>query len=83
MIRTQIYLDDNLLTNLRIGAKLNKTTVSGYLRDLLREKIKTNSQVKSKNAFSELIKIANSFPKTKKKTNLSENIDKYLPENLR
>jgi hypothetical protein len=83
MIRTQIYLDDNLLTNLRIGAKLNKTTVSGYLRDLLRNKIKTDIKAKPKKTLLDLIKFADKQKKPKKLINLSGNMDKYLPENLR
>lgn len=79
MIRTQIYFDQNLYTNLQIGARLNKTTVSEYIRSLLKEQIKTNSRIKSKKSLSDLAKQA---PKLGK-SNIIKNFNKYLPKEWR
>lgn len=82
MIRTQIYLDDNLITNLRIGAKYNKTTVSEYVRQLLNEKISPISipATKKVSPLLKLAKLASKDPKPRRLINYSGNIDKYLPQ---
>lgn len=74
-------MDDNLITNLRIGAKYNKTTVSEYIRQLLNEKISAVSIPKNKkiNPLLELAKLASKDKTKGKPTDISRNFDKYLP----
>ncbi|MFA6518071.1 MAG: hypothetical protein WCV93_00255 [Candidatus Shapirobacteria bacterium] len=85
MTRTQIYLDQNLAASLRTGAKLNKITVSAYIRQLLNAKPRLDSGAKIKNTdpLILLARMAVRRPVSKRSINISENIDKYLPENLR
>lgn len=75
------------MTNLRIGAEINRISVSEYIRRLLNnktEKDKFNRTMnKKKNPLWELVKIAENDPKPKKLINISGNVDKYLPEELR
>ncbi|MFA6250110.1 MAG: CopG family transcriptional regulator [Candidatus Shapirobacteria bacterium] len=83
MNRTQIYLDDDLATNLRTGAKLKKISVSRYIRQLLTEKLASQAKTKSENPLIVLASLANKQSKTKNKTNVAGNLDKYLPKEWR
>jgi hypothetical protein len=83
MVRTQIYFDENLFDNLRIGAKLNKSTVSAYIRKLLHEKISCDTKIGAKKTLLDLGKSAKKYKKLKKRINVSGNMDKYQPEEWR
>ena len=78
MTRTQIYFDQDLFSRLKTCAKLNKTTVSGYIRQLLNEKTNPNLAVKKKS----LLDLAKSAKKLGK-SNMAKDFDKYLPPELR
>ena len=59
--------------------------MSEYIRQLLSDKITADPNIKKKkiNPLLELTKLANEDPTPKKLINISGNIDKYLPKNLR
>lgn len=84
MIRTQIYFDKALYNNLKYCAKKRGISMSEYIRQLLSEKISFDPIKKKKmDPLMELSKLADKDPTPKKLINISGNIDKYLPKNLR
>lgn len=85
MIRTQIYFDKDLYTNLKYCSQSRGISMSEYIRQLLADKIIFDSNVakKSVNPLLKIAKLADKDPIPKKLENISGNVDKYLPKNLR
>lgn len=86
MTRTQIYFDQDLYTNLKIGATNRGISVSEYIRQLLSEKISFDPLTKKKKSKNPLLELARLGEKDKtpgKKTDVARNFDKYLPKEWR
>ena len=77
IIRTQVYLTEELYRNIEIVAKREKKTKAQVIRDSLDEGLADKKD--AQNAGKILLKIASKAVKGGEK-NLSENIDKYLYE---
>lgn len=78
MTRTQIYLDPDLYTNLKIGASLNKVTVSGYIRSLLATTLVCETKHRKAPTLSTLARSARRLGKS----NIAKDFDSYLPSDL-
>lgn len=76
MIRTQVYLPDELYQNIRLLAKREEKSAAELIRELLKRGLKNETKyISTGRAFLEIAKIKAKGPK-----DLSENIDKYLYE---
>ncbi len=69
MIRTQIYIPDDLYKEAKLYAKLQKTTISHFVREGLRASLETQKKKNSKKLT--LLDIAGSM-KWKRKTNAAQ-----------
>lgn len=76
MIRTQVYLPDELYQNIKLVAKKEKKSAAQIVRRALERELEEKKQTVGE-AFLELSKIAAKGPK-----DLSTNHDKYLYEDL-
>lgn len=84
MKRTQIYLEENLYQDLKVGANLSRVTVSEYIRRLLNNELYSpkklrNTVVSSKKSLSLIAQKAASFAQK----DLARNFDIYLEKSLK
>jgi predicted DNA-binding ribbon-helix-helix protein len=73
LIRTNIYLKETMVKDLKRQAKEQKTTVSKLIREAIDEK-----KIKSKKTLSHLLKHAKKHNQKSKIKDLARNHDKYL-----
>ena len=78
MQRTQIYLDKDLKQQLKTRAKLNKTSFSEYVRQLLKKQLEAESEHKLSGKEG-LLRLADSAI-DHGPTDLSRRIDDYLED---
>ena len=73
MIRTQIYIPENMHSRVKLLANKEKKTLAGVLRDFIQQGLDGKTQSK-RNSLERLIKLKiTGGPK-----DLSQNMDKYL-----
>ncbi len=75
MIRTQVYLPEELYTRIQLEAKREKKKAAALLRELLQRGLVQKKKQSLGNALLELAKIGAKGPR-----DLSTNHDKYLYE---
>ncbi|MBI1863812.1 hypothetical protein HYS03_01235 [Candidatus Woesebacteria bacterium] len=82
MIRTQVYLTEDLYQTIRLKAKKEKRPTAQLIRHLLETGLKEKNKKTKTNAGDALLRIARLGEKLKIKgpKYLSTNIDKYLYE---
>jgi metal-responsive CopG/Arc/MetJ family transcriptional regulator len=81
MKRTQIYLDQKLASNLRIGARIKNISTSEYIRTLLKSalnKERSHRNALKKKPVSTLVDISMPFGIT----DLARNADTYIEKSL-
>jgi len=86
MKRTQIYFDEDMATDLMLTARSNKLSVSALIREYVQTGLKTNPIKKKAKKGNPLLQLAKAAAREKvpgKRTNVSGNMDKYLPKEWR
>jgi hypothetical protein len=80
MMRTQVYIPDDLFRQAKLSAKLEGVSISEYIREGLALRLRQLSGAKpaQKKTKAPLHELVGKYGKGKKKTNIAQTHDAYL-----